>query len=93
MYAPDYVINAGGLINVANELEGYDMEKAFSQAEKIYDTLMTIFKRAKKESITTNKAAVLQAEDRIKKMANLKSFYTISKKSIFRNNWQTKKNE
>ena len=82
LYAPDYVINAGGLINVANELEGYDKEKAFSQAEKIYDTLMGIFKRAKKESINTNKAAALQAEDRIKKISTLKSFYLPYKKTF-----------
>ena len=82
LYAPDYVINAGGLINVANELEGYDKEKAFNQAEKIYDTSMAIFKRAKKESITTNQAAALQAEDRIKKISTLKSFYLPYKKTF-----------
>ena len=82
LYAPDYVINAGGLINVANELEGYNKEKAFTQAEKIYDTLMGIFKRAKTESITTNKAAALQAEDRIKKISTLKSFYLPYKKTF-----------
>ena len=82
LYAPDYVINAGGLINVANELEGYDKEKAFNQAEKIYDTLMSVFKRAKKESITTTEAASLQAEDRIKKIATLKSFYLPYKKTF-----------
>ena len=82
LYAPDYVINAGGLINVANELEGYDKEKAFNQAEKIYDTLMGVFKRAKKESITTTEAASLQAEDRIKKIATLKSFYLPYKKTF-----------
>ena len=82
LYAPDYVINAGGLINVANELEGYNKEKAFNQAEKIYETLMGIFKRAKTESITTNKAAALQAEDRIKKISTLKSFYLPYKKTF-----------
>ena len=82
LYAPDYVINAGGLINVANELEGYDKEKAFNQAEKIYDTLMGVFKRAKKESISTTKAAALQAEDRIKKISTLKSFYLPYKKTF-----------
>ena len=82
LYAPDYVINAGGLINVANELEGYDKEKAFNQAEKIYDTLMEIFKRSKKESITPHFAAALQAEDRIKKIATLKSFYLPYKKTF-----------
>ena len=82
LYAPDYVINAGGLINVANELEGYDKEKAFNQAEKIYDTLMGIFNRSKKESITTHSAAALQAEDRIKKIATLKSFYLPYKRTF-----------
>ena len=82
LYAPDYVINAGGLINVANELEGYDKEKAFNQAEKIYDTLSGIFNRAKNESITTTQAAALQAEDRIKKIATLKSFYLPYKKTF-----------
>ena len=82
LYAPDYVINAGGLINVANELEGYDKEKAFNQAEKIYDTLMGVFKRAKKESISTTDAAALQAEDRIKKISTLKSFYLPYKKTF-----------
>ena len=82
LYAPDYVINAGGLINVANELEGYDKEKAFNQAEKIYDTLMGIFKRSKKDSISTTEAAALQAEDRIKKISTLKSFYLPYKKTF-----------
>ena len=86
LYAPDYAINAGGLINVANELEGYNRQRAFDQAEGIYETLMEIFRRSNNDNIQTNKASDLQAEDRIKKMANLKSFYTISKKSIFRNN-------
>jgi len=82
LYAPDYVINAGGLINVANELEGYDKEKAFNQAEKIYDTLTDIFKRSKKDSISTTEAAALQAEDRIKKISTLKSFYLPYKKTF-----------
>ena len=73
------------MINVANELEGYNRQRAFDHAEDIYDTLMEIFKRSKRDNITTNKASDFQAEDRIKKIAGLKSFYTISKKSIFRN--------
>src|SRR5207302_3277116 len=39
LYAPDYVINAGGLINVASELEGYSQPRALKQAENIYDTV------------------------------------------------------
>ena len=75
LFAPDYAINAGGLINVSNELEGYNKERAFNQAEKIYDTLMKIFHRANKEGITSSHAASLEAEDRIKSVASLKSFY------------------
>ena len=82
LYAPDYAINAGGLINVSNELEGYNRERAFSQAEGIYDTLMDIFQRSEKEGIPTNKASDLQAEDRIKHIGELKSFYLHNKKSF-----------
>ncbi|MDP6853545.1 MAG: Glu/Leu/Phe/Val dehydrogenase [Candidatus Marinimicrobia bacterium] len=82
LYAPDYAINAGGLINVSNELEGYNRERAFSQAEGIYDTLMEIFRRSNKEDISTNKASDLQAEDRIRKIGELKSFYLPYKKSF-----------
>ena len=82
LYAPDYAINAGGLINVSNELEGYNRERAFSQAEGIYDTLMGIFKRSEKDGIPTNEASDLQAEDRIRQIGELKSFYLPYKKSF-----------
>ena len=82
LYAPDYAINAGGLINVSNELEGYNRERAFTQAEGIYETLMEIFHRSNKEDISTNKASDLQAEDRIQKIGDLKSFYLPYKKSF-----------
>ena len=82
LYAPDYAINAGGLINVSNELEGYNQDKAYSQAEGIYDTLMGIFSRSDSENISTNAASDRQAEDRIKKIGDLKSFYLPYKKSF-----------
>mgnify|MGYP001376590225 CR=1 FL=1 len=82
LYAPDYAINAGGLINVSNELEGYNQDKAYSQAEGIHDTLMEIFRRSDEENISTNEASDRQAEDRIKKIGNLKSFYLPQKKSF-----------
>ena len=84
LYAPDYAINAGGLINVANELEGYNRQRAFDQAEGIYDMLRDIFRRSNKDDIPTNKASDRQAEDRIQKMSRLKSFYNLKKKSVFR---------
>ncbi|MBH8554128.1 tryptophan dehydrogenase ScyB [Nostocaceae cyanobacterium CENA357] len=65
LYTPDYVINAGGLINVYNEMIGYDEAKAFQQVHNIYDTLLAIFDIAKQQEITTNDAARQLAEDRI----------------------------
>ena len=82
LYAPDYAINAGGLINVSNELEGYNRERAFSQAEGIYDTLSEIFHRSKKEDISTNEASDREAEDRIRKIGELKTFYLPEKKTF-----------
>ena len=82
LYAPDYAINAGGLINVSNELEGYNRDKAFSQAEGIYETLSEIFHRSNSEDISTNEASDRQAEDRIRKISELKSFYLPYKKSF-----------
>ena len=65
MYVPDYVINAGGLINVANELQGYNKEKAKYQVEGIYYILMKIFDFAANNNISTLEAANLLAERRI----------------------------
>ena len=80
LFAPDYVINAGGLINVYNELEGYNRDRAFSQAEAIYDILMDIFNKSEKEGVPTDVASDLKAEERIDKIASLKSFYLPNRK-------------
>ena len=85
LYAPDYVINAGGLINVYNELEGYNRDRAFSQAEAIYDILMDIFNKSEKEGVPTNVASDLKAEERIHKIASLKSFYLPNRRKIILN--------
>ena len=76
LYAPDYVINAGGLINVANELEGYNQERALRQAEGIYDILVKIFELADKQRIPTREAADNLARQRIAEIARIKSFHT-----------------
>ena len=67
LYAPDFVINAGGLINVSGELdpEGYDREKALDRANRIYDSMKTCFALAKEKNIPTAEAAVHMAEERI----------------------------
>ncbi len=75
LYAPDYAINAGGLINVYNELQGYNRERALRQAEGIYDILMDIFDRADAEDIPTNAASDRVAEDRIQSIGRRKNIY------------------
>jgi leucine dehydrogenase len=65
LYAPDFLINAGGLINVYSELKGYNREKSMEQAKEIYSTTLEIFQKAKKGNITTVEAAKLIAEERI----------------------------
>ena len=77
LYAPDYVINAGGLINVYQELQGYDPEAARTKASGIYDTLISIYKTADEQGITTSHASAKIAEDRIEsigKMKDLRNF-------------------
>jgi leucine dehydrogenase len=66
LLAPDFLINAGGLINVYSELQGYDREKALGQAKKIYDTTLEILRKAKAEDITSVAAAKMIAEERIR---------------------------
>ena len=65
LYAPDYVINAGGLINVYNELRGYNAEVAKNQAAGIYNTLLGVFVEADKQGISTHAASNAIAERRI----------------------------
>jgi leucine dehydrogenase len=64
-YAVDYIINAGGLINVAVELEGYDAQRAMSKVEAIYDTITLIWRRARAQNITTAQAAHELATERL----------------------------
>ena len=70
MYAPDYVINAGGVINIYNELGDYNKTNVFKQVEKIYDNLISIFAESEKQNIATNIVSDLLAEKIIKKHKN-----------------------
>ncbi len=65
LYAPDYVINAGGLINVYNELTGYDAVKAKAKAAEIYNTLTEVFQTSAEKNIPTHEASDTIAEKRI----------------------------
>ena len=82
LYAPDYAINAGGLINCANEIEGYNRDRAFRQAEEgIYDTLMAIYHRSDADDVTTHTAASRVAEKRMSDVGKLKNVY-LQKKNV-----------
>jgi leucine dehydrogenase len=72
LYAPDFVIGAGGLINVVNELEGYHRNRAIQQAKGIYDLLSKVLDKSEKENIPTYKAANLLAEERINQVKKFK---------------------
>lgn len=74
LYAPDYVINAGGLINVYSEIQGAPREKALRDAENIFFTLKSIFSLAAERGITTAEASNLVAEERIRSVGGLASF-------------------
>ncbi|MDX9925363.1 MAG: Glu/Leu/Phe/Val dehydrogenase [Ignavibacteriaceae bacterium] len=76
LYAPDYVINAGGLINVANELEGYRQDRAMKQAEGIYEIVQRVFKTAKERSIPTHVASNKIAEDRLVQVGGIRKIYS-----------------
>jgi len=65
VYAPDFLINAGGLINVYSEINGYNRDKSLDQTKKIYDTTLEILLKAEQEDITTHQAALAIAEQRI----------------------------
>ena len=75
LYAPDFLINAGGLINVYSEHIGYNRQRAMSQTEKIYDLTLSIFKKAYEDKIPTQEAAVKLAEKRINDILRVKSTY------------------
>jgi leucine dehydrogenase len=64
LYAPDYVINAGGIINISYEGPDYDRGRAFSHVALIHDTLLSIFQRADRAGIPTSEAADRLAEER-----------------------------
>lgn len=75
LYAPDYVINAGGLIQVADELKGYNRERAFRKTAGIYGMLSQIFEISKSQGIPTYLAADRVAERRIARIAQLGRIY------------------
>jgi leucine dehydrogenase len=72
LYAPDFVINSGGLMNVADELFGYDRERAMKKVEGIYGTLREVFRRSRMEGVTPSRAAERMAEERIHQVSRVR---------------------
>lgn len=65
VYAPDFLINAGGIINVFAELENYGKQEIIRKTENIYNTTLEILNSAKNSGLTTNQAAMDIAQKRI----------------------------
>lgn len=71
LYAPDYVINAGGLVNVFGEREGWDRQRSLRKAGEIYDTVLRIFQRAETDGVSPSVAADRLAEQRLQDVRHL----------------------
>jgi valine dehydrogenase (NAD+) len=72
-YAPDFVVNAGGLIQVADEVHGFDFERARRRASGIFETTRKVFQLAEAEGVPTAVAADRLAEQRIESVGRLRS--------------------
>jgi len=71
LYAPDFVINAGGLINVYREIAGWSEERAKRKAQEIYDTILRVFAIAERDRIPAYEAADRLAEERVEAAGQL----------------------
>jgi glutamate dehydrogenase/leucine dehydrogenase len=67
LYAPDFVVNAGGIINIAEErsTSGYDQERALANVRRVYDTTLAVFDAAKQDGVTPVEAALALARRRL----------------------------
>ena len=75
LYAPDYCVNSGGLIQVADELEGFSFERAQLRAGGIFETTRSVFERARTEQVPPAVAADRLAEQRMRDVGRLRSVY------------------
>ncbi|MGN7410031.1 Leu/Phe/Val dehydrogenase [Sporosarcina sp. SAFN-010] len=82
VYAPDYVINSGGVINVADELDGYNRERALKKVNTIYDTIEKIFAISKRDNIPSYVAADRLAEERIERVSKARNSFLQKEKSV-----------
>lgn len=83
VYAPDYILNAGGVIQVADEFNGgFDKERATKQVENIYNQIEKVFEISDRDNISTHEAADRFSEERIQAIQKTKRFFNQSNKSV-----------
>ena len=75
LYAPDFVVNAGGLMNCANELDRTPQERALTQAEGVYGILKSVLRHAEEEQVPTYQAANDLAMRRIQELGRVNQMY------------------
>jgi leucine dehydrogenase len=75
LYAPDYIINAGGVIQAIDEEQGFNPERVKMKTERIYVRLLHIFEMAQKEGIFPVEAANRYAEIRIREIHKMRRLY------------------
>ena len=80
VYAPDYIVNGGGLIQVADELYGYNKERVLTKTKSIYTSLLEVYRQAELDDITTAQAANRLCEMRIEAAKKQNSFFTHNKR-------------
>ena len=77
LYAPDYIVNAGGLIQVADELYGSNHERVLVKTKHIYDAIVEVYKEATSSGKTTEQSANAMCEKRIADGKKRNSFYSV----------------
>ncbi|MBB3665843.1 MULTISPECIES: Glu/Leu/Phe/Val dehydrogenase [Prauserella salsuginis group] len=77
LFAPDYLVNAGGTIQVSDELRGYDADRARLKATSLYDTAKAVFALADEEGVPAVTAADRLAERRMSEVSHLRSILTV----------------
>ncbi len=81
LYAPDYIVNSGGLIQVADELYEPNKERVLRKTKAIYSSLLDVYKQAQFDGITTVEAANRFCEDRLNSRTKRNSFFSHSKRA------------
>ncbi|MHB8574429.1 MAG: Glu/Leu/Phe/Val family dehydrogenase [Dehalococcoidia bacterium] len=71
LYAPDFIVNSGGVINIADEAMGYNRDRAFAKGDAVFETTRRIFAIAREQQISTEAAAEHFAEERMRTLAGV----------------------